>query len=469
MSGFSTMNTAISGLLASQRALDVVGQNVVNANTPGYSRQSVRVSSVGASPSSTLHTGNAQAVVGGVQIDTVQRIRDTFLENTRVAAGAALEAVKAQTSALKGAEQLLSEPGDGGLQSVMDDFFNSWHDLAQKPTDEGAGAVVIQRAKTVTAQLAFVSNGVEERWETSLQELRSTVSELNQAASDLAKINQRIRESHVVRRPVNELLDQRDMLVRKLGELAGGKPSVQTEDGMVSVNVNGLALVSGVRAEQFTLSGGTTLASALATPADPPVVTFGQSQVSVASGKAAGLLAALKTDLPGVSQKLDGLAVALRDVVNTVHAAGSTTTGAPGGLFFDGTGASNLSVVPTVTTDLAVAATAGEIDGNNALAIADLGIDANAEAVLGPGSTSPSGLWRNLAANVGTQVQGLERGLEVQQTVLTTADIAVESDAGVNLDEEMSSLLLFQRSYQASARVISTVDSVLETLINLGR
>jgi flagellar hook-associated protein 1 FlgK len=66
-------------------------------------------------------------------------------------------------------------------------------------------------------------------------------------------------------------------------------------------------------------------------------------------------------------------------------------------------------------------------------------------------------------------VQGLQRGLEVQQTVLTTADLAVESDAGVNLDEEMASLLMYQRSYQAAARVISTVDSVLETLINLGR
>jgi flagellar hook-associated protein 1 FlgK len=466
MGGFSTMNTAISGLLASQRALDVTGQNVVNANTPGYSRQSVKVSSVGSAPTSTLHSANAQAVIGGVQIDTVERIRDTFLENTRVAAGASMEAVRAQTTALQGAEQLLSEPGDGGLQSVIDDFYNAWHDLAQKPTDEGAGAVVIQRGRTVVAQLAFISNGVEERWQTARAELESTVSQLNQAASDLAKVNARIREGHVVDRPVNELLDQRDTLVRTLGELAGGKPSVQTEDGMVSVTVNGLTLVSGVRAEQFTLSGGTTLATATT---DPPTVTFGSAQVSVASGKAAGLLAALRTDLPSVSTQLDGLAVALRDVVNTVHAAGYTIGGASGGDFFTGATASNLTVVPTTTSELAVTSTPGDVDGNNALSLADLAIDANAETVLGPGSTSPSSRWRNLAANVGTQVQGLQRGLEVQQTVLTTADLAVESDAGVNLDEEMASLLMYQRSYQAAARVISTVDSVLETLINLGR
>ena len=327
MGGFSTMNTAISGLMASQRALDITGQNVVNANTPGYSRQRVQVSSVAGAPASNFHTGSSQAVLGGVKIDTIERVRDVFLENTRVAAGASLEAIKAQTTALEGAEQLLSEPGDGGLQSVIDDFYNSWHDLAQKPTDPGAGAVVIQRGKTVAAQLAFVSNGLEERWETARDELSSTVAQLNQAAADLAKVNERIRQGNVVGRPVNELIDQRDTLVRTIGELAGGKPSVTTDDGMVSVSVNGLNLVTGNRAERFELTGATTLATATI---DPPTVTFGNSQVSVASGKAAGLLAALRTDLPNVSAQLDGLAVALRDAVNTVHSAGFTVGGAPG-------------------------------------------------------------------------------------------------------------------------------------------
>jgi flagellar hook-associated protein 1 len=348
----------------------------------------------------------------------------------------------------------------------VDDFYNAWHDLAQKPTDPGAGAVVIQRGKTVAAQLAFVSSGLDERWETARDELASTVSELNQAASDLAKVNERIREGNVVGRPVNELLDQRDSLFRKIGELAGGKPSVITDDGMVSVSVNGLNLVTGGRAERFELTGATTLATATL---DPPTVLFGSSQVAIASGKAAGLLAALRTDLPTVSAQLDGVALALRDAVNTVHNGGFTVAGDPGGDFFTGASAANLTVVPTQISELAVASNLGAVDGNNALAIADLSIDVNAETALGPGSTSPSGLWRNLTANVGTQVQGLQRGLEVQSTVLATADAAVESDAGVNLDEEMASLLMFQRSYQASARVITTVDNMLETLINLGR
>ena len=465
MSGFSAMNTAISGLLASQRALDITGQNVVNANTPGYSRQAVRQSSVGSPPTANFHTGNAQSVTGGVHIDTVERIHDVFLENTRVAAGASLEAIKAQTNALQGAEQLLSEPGDGGLQSVIDDFYSAWHDLAQKPTDAGSGAVVIQRGKTVASQLAFIANGVGERWQTSYDDLRNSVAQLNRAASDLATVNERIREGNVAGRPVNELLDQRDTLARTLGDLAGGKP-VLGEDGMVSVTVNGLNLVTGSHAETFTITGGTTLDAALT---DPPSVTIGVTDVPVSSGKTAGLLAALRSDLPNVSRQLDGLATALRDAVNTVHSEGFTTDGAPGGDFFDGTGARDLRVVPTQTSELGVASAAGAIDGNNARRVADLAIDSNAEEVLGSGSTSPSGLWRNLAASVGTQVQGLQRAQEVQNTVLATADAAVESSFGVNLDEEMASMLMFQRSYQASARLITTIDSMLETLINLGR
>jgi flagellar hook-associated protein 1 FlgK len=155
--------------------------------------------------------------------------------------------------------------------------------------------------------------------------------------------------------------------------------------------------------------------------------------------------------------------------VNAVHTAGFTTAGAGGGDFFSGTNATDLTVLPADVSELAVASVSGTIDGNNALEIADLAIDVNAEQALGSGRISPSSLWRNLAAGVGTQVQGLQRGMEVQQTVLSSADAAVESDAGVNLDEEMSALLMYQRSYQASARVITTVDSVLETLINLGR
>lgn len=460
MSGFSTLNTAISGLTAAQRGMDVVGQNITNANTPGYSRQVVRLASIGATTAATFHTGNNFSTIGGVAVESVSRIRDTFLEGTRVAAGATKSALEAQTTALKGVEQLLSEPGDGGLQAVLDDFYSSWQTLAQNPGNGPAGAIILQRGTTVAAQLKFVSDGIGQRWETSYEELKATVSQLNQAASDLAGVNAKIREGTVAGRPVNELMDQRDTLARTLGDLAGGTARAM-DDGMISVSVNGMVLVSGAHAERFTLSGGADLPSATA---DPPTVSFGSTAVPVASGKAAGLLAALRTDLPATSATLDDLAISLRDVVNTVHSAGYTASGAAGGDFFVGGSASSLRVLPTTFGDLAVASAPGVVNGENARALGDLAIDTNAQAVLG--GDSPSQRWRELTGAVGTQLQGLTRALQVQESVVATADSAVESDSGVNLDEEMTSLLMFQRSYQASARVITAMDEVLDTLVN---
>src|SRR5690242_2518569 len=109
MSGFGALNIAITGMAAAQKAMDVTGQNVVNANTPGYSRQRVQLSSVALPTPSVV--GNSQA---GVQIDGTVRIRDAFLEATRNAAGSRMAALNAQADALTGAEQLLAEPGDGG-------------------------------------------------------------------------------------------------------------------------------------------------------------------------------------------------------------------------------------------------------------------------------------------------------------------------------------------------------------------
>ena len=461
MTGFSSLNTAVSGLAAAQRAMDIVGQNVVNANTPGYSRQRVNLSSAGTATNATFHTGNG-APYGGVNVDNVTRIRDAFLESSRAAAGSRLEALKAQSATLSGAEGLLSEPGETGLQTVLDDFYSSWHDLATRPGDAGAGAVVIQRGIAVSDQLRFVSEGVSAYWTTAQQDLAQVVNETNATAKDLAGLNQKIREGVVADKPANELMDQRDLLIRRLGELVGGV-AVPGPDGMVGVAVGGITLVAGSVAEQFALSGALDLSNA---GSQPPTLTWsaGGTPVPVESGKAAGLLAVLRTDLPGISTQLDGVATSLRDLVNGVHNTGFTLAGAPGGDFFSGTDAKSLGVIPTAPTQLAVSQTAGRVDGSNALALGDLVDERNATALLGgPG---PNERWRDLATGLGVQTQSLSRTVTVQEAVVSTADDANEAIAGVNIDEEMTSMLLFQRAYQASARVITTVDEMLDTLIN---
>ncbi len=108
MSGFSSLNTAITGLTAAQRAMDVAGQNIVNANTPGYARQRVQLGEVASATSASFFTGSGEAV-GGVSVQGVERLKDAFVEGARAAAGARQAALTSQTGALTGAQQLLAE------------------------------------------------------------------------------------------------------------------------------------------------------------------------------------------------------------------------------------------------------------------------------------------------------------------------------------------------------------------------
>ncbi len=263
MTSFGTLNTAVSGLFAAQRALDVTGQNVVNANTPGYSRQRVGLASAAAATAATLHSGN-RAQFGGVSITDVSRVRDAFLETTRAAAGSRQAALGAQVTSLQGAERLLAEPGESGLQQSLDEFFTGWQKIRQGGQGVEGGEVVINRGIQVADQLRAVSNGLAREWTNTHATLEDVVARTNQAAADLATLNGKIREGVTSGNAVNELLDRRDTLVRTLGELVGAT-AVPGRDGQVGVSVNGIQLVSGSTSEAYPLEWTVLTASRSAT------------------------------------------------------------------------------------------------------------------------------------------------------------------------------------------------------------
>lgn len=459
MSGFSTFNTATSGLSAAQRAMDATSQNIVNANTPGYSRQRVTLASIGPTTAASLHSGQG-GVFGGVRVTDVARIRDAFLEATRAAAGGRQAAITAQTDILSGAELLFSEPGDTGVQKSLDSFYNAWHDLGASPTDPSAGSVVIERGIHFAQQLKAVSTSVSAQWTTARNNLVDVAERTNQAAKDLAQLNVAIRAGQSSGKPVNELLDTRDLMVRQLASLIGGYATTD-DDGQVSVSINGVSIVSGTNSFPVTVTGAFNLTNSTA---NPPGLKVGAFNVPVETGAAAGLLATLRTDLPSISVKVDKVATGVMTAVNSLYSTGFTPAGATGNPFFTGTDAQTMAVVPTQGGSLAIAAAAGITDGTIGRKIGDLADDVKIAAVLGgPG---PSVQWRDLTTSVGVQLQSLKTAQSVQDAVASAAEDSVQSDAGVNLDEEMTNMMLFQRAYQSSARVITTADEMLDTLIN---
>lgn len=459
MTSFGTLNTGVTGLRAAQRAMDTAGQNITNATTPGYSRQKVQQSSIGAANGATFHTGTDNPI-GGVRIDDVVRVRDAFLEATRAAAGSRLSALEAEQSTMSAAQRLLHEPGEAGLQAGMDGFFAAWHELSMNPSDGAAASTVVQNGIDLTDRLHTLANGIDGQWQETRTRLQDTVDKANQATEELARLNWRIADLRSGGQPVNEVMDQRDQLVRRLGELVGGY-AVPGPDGQVSLSVNGITLVQGDVAQKLTLGGAQTLDGA---PTDPPTVLWAGTAVPIETGAAAGHLATLRTGLPDLMNQVDAVASSMAEAVNAVHATGYTLSGAAGGPFFTGTGARDIALASTSTADIAMASAPNTLDGSVAARIGDLAADPASAAVLGgPG---PSARYRELTSVLGARVQSLGTAQEVQQSVVNSAEDVVAADSGVNLDEEMTGMLMFQRAYQASARVITTVDEMLDTLIN---
>ncbi len=453
MSSFTSLNTALTALYAQQRGLDVTGQNVANANTEGYTRQRVTMQAVGASTTPAVWA--TQSKVGsGVDVTGVQRLRDSFLEARAQAEHGREAAMTTEAEAYARIEQAYGEPGDAGLQKQLEQLWNAFADLGDNP-DPTQRTAVLTQAGAVTDGLNRAASYLDTQWQVLREQVVATVEEVNTTASQVAELNGAIRRANQSGLPANELSDRRDQLVMRLADLTGGTVR-GGGDGVVDVYLAGQALVRGDAAAPLHVPAAN---GAVDRPGDDVAVTWdgpGGLPVEVDAGRLGGELSALTRIVPGQLSALDGVATRLRDTVNAVHAEGYDTTGAPGGAFFSGTSARDLRVALTDPARIAASARPGEVDGRNGAALARL-----REAPTGPDKA-----YEGLIAGLGTAAKAVNDRLEIQSNLTARVDASREAQSGVNLDEEMVNLISYQHAYEGAARVMTTVDQMLDVLIN---
>ena len=469
---FNILGNGLTGLQASQQALNVVSQNIANATTPGYVRQRAILESQQTSPGTNVYTGNSAQFMG-VQVTGIERISSAFKQAALNSAVGKQEALEAQAAPLSNVEGLLQEPGVNGLQSAITAFYQGWSTLGLNPTAgtanggttiNGAGAgVVMQQGATVAAQLNTLSQGVAEEFGNQYANLTGIADQVNTAAQKVATLNQQIAQGTASGTNVNALLDKRDQAVTDIVRLTGAT-ATNLNNGSVQVSVSGVTLVSGNAVNTMSVGGASTIAEV---GDNPPSLLIGTVQARPSGGQAAGVLAALNTDLPGLSDTLDTVANGIRDAVNSVHSTGYTLDGTPGGDFFGGEGAQGLRELTTSADELAISRTAGpSVDGSNALRIGDLVRATEASQALG-GAEAPQSVYSRMITQIGTRIQGLDTAIDAQNGVVATAQSAVDSESGVDINEELTNMLLFQRSFQANSRVISAADEMLQSLIGM--
>ncbi|MGO4534829.1 flagellar hook-associated protein FlgK [Leifsonia sp. 2MCAF36] len=467
MSTFSGLNTAYTGLVAAKAGLDVVGQNLVNANTPGYTRQRVSTSGVPALNATGLFSGGVRPGQG-VSVDGIQRLDDAAID-ARVRSSTALSGyTNTRADALSKLESSLNEPGTNGLSTQLQKFWSAWGDVANQAGEQAPAGVLLGQAGSLVTQLQAGYRAVDDQWSQLRTSVDGMVSDLNTAATEVADLNGRIRSALAGGQSANELMDRRDLLTTSIAKLAGGvvRPN---DDGTVDVLVGGNALVSGTTANVVKAAGASRLADAAA---DPPRLEWAYrpgAPIAMEGGSIAGAVSTLApADANGTGGVLaeaaasyNAFAVTLAQRVNTIHSTGTTPTGATGLDFFAidlaKPAALGLSVVPTAVGQIATGTSgAGGADGSVADAISQLGT----------GTSAVDKQWAAVVVRIGVASRTEQQQSDLADMATSSATTAQLSGASVDLDEENMNMLSFQHAYQGAARVMTAVDEALDVLIN---
>ncbi|PRY28709.1 flagellar hook-associated protein FlgK [Pseudosporangium ferrugineum] len=451
-SSFGGINTALTSLYAQRRGLDVAGQNIANANTEGYTRQRVNMNSQVGSLSAAMYA-RTDGLGTGVAVTAVQRLRDEYLENRGRSEHAASSYLSSQSTAYVAIEDTFAEPGDTALAAQLRDMWGSWNDVANNPQLAAPRSALIQQSSTVADQLNGAHEALARQWKQNETQMSAYVDEINTTARSVAQLNDSIVKASASGLTVNELQDQRDVLAMRLAELTGAT-AAKRENGGLDVFIGGQTLVSGTLVRDVEFVGASRLEDQGVDPVRLQWVDI--KQPAQAGGRVGSAIDTMTTIIPNLSDDLDSVAKNLVDSVNAKHANGFSADGSTGLNFFSGTTAGTIKVLIKDPDKVAVSATAGTRDNSVADAIADIGDSA----------TGPDREYQGMIGRLGVASQGSARRAEIQAVVTEQVDAAREGEAGVNLDEEMTNLLTYQRGYEAASRVLTTIDSMLDQLIN---
>jgi flagellar hook-associated protein 1 FlgK len=458
VSTFSGLNTATTSLWAQRRALDVTGQNIANVNTDGYSRQRADMQAIGGSTVPAFYS-TSTGIGGGVNADSVIRIRDAFLEGRGHTETANVARLTAVNEAYELVEQAVREPGDTGVQSLLADMWAGWGDVANHPDDPAARGQVIQRLNTLVGGIQFSQAQLGAQWDQTHENLGVLVSDVNATAETVAKLNTAIQRALQSNLPANDLLDKRDLLVTKLADSIGATVRLK-DDGVVDVMVGGISLVAGSTATKLEVVGSLDPDTVSLDP--PRIVTAGSGFAVRPGGRAEGQLVALNDILPGYRAKLDAVAADLAASMNGLHTTGFDAAGNAGtdllGPVPGPVTASNISVLISDPSLIAASSLGGSANTDNGIA--------KQIANLRQSTTGTDAQYRAMIVELGVQASVADRNLGIQQVITAQVDSARESVAGVNIDEEMTNMLSYQHAYSAAGRLVTAIDEMLDQLIN---
>jgi len=441
--GADLVSIANSGARAARTALDVTANNIANASSAGYIRRSVGLSELGANSVSSAPTAINLA---GVRVSGVVRNADMFRQAEVRRTGSDAARAGAEVTGLENIEAALEQTGvydsivgfEGGLQQLLSD-----------PVDGSLRASVVEQGRTLAQTFNVAAKSLDAVGEGLRFEALDGVDAVNRIAGELARVNLRLSRAADASSDQTALLDQRDNLLQELS----GHVDLTT-----SFNADKtVAVIIGGPSGGALVSGGAAGTMAMTTaPGGTVAFTLDGNAVTIGGGAIAGKSLAL-TELAQDHIKLDAVASSLITTVNNAQAAGVDLAGNSGQPLFAGTGAADMAMVASGGGALATApASAGAQSRNPANLVA-------LRSALG--TADPAGGMDALLFGVSSAVAGRSITRDALASISSSAQVALQAQAGVDLDQEAVNLVRYQQAYQASARIMQVASDIFDSVL----
>lgn len=529
-STFMGLETSKRGLSAQQSGLYTTGHNISNANTIGYSRQTVNLKPTNGFPGAGMNAPQIPGYLGtGATPGSIQRVRDQFIDNQFRQETTKLGYWGSRTEAIGQLEGILNEPSTYGIDTAFNDFFKALQDLSASPENSATRQVAIEKAKTLAESFNYTNKQLTEVQENLKNQINVETKNVNSILKQIAQLNDQIANSEPNGYLPNDLYDERDILVDQLSQYlpitikkeGNGGNSKESAEGTYNIF---LKLADGSEVQLVNKREAATLTPQTTVGAGGNLVdsnfddsktftAFSQFNIVMGSGggagatvnmgqlnKGSGILQGLvesygyvNKDATGtkisavdgiISDKLaelDQLADEFAKEFNKIHETGYTLekkdadgklidASVAGGKFFVGNGAGGIKVSDVILGDFnkfAVSSAANEV-GNGKIAIELSNL--KTKALAGLNNASAQTFFQSMIGDVGVMGEQATRMFKNSSSLQLSISNNRASVSSVSLDEEMTNMIMYQQAYNASARMLTVMDETLEKIINgMGR
>ena len=456
---FNMLSIGKKAVMASEKQLETTAHNIANVNTPGFSRQ--RVIQQASLPINSVHYNYGT----GVDLVRIERMRDLQLDTEFRRHNGQAGYWDTMARHLTHLEKNVLETTDFGIHAQINAFFNTWESLSNNPYSNVHRIEVVSAATQLTEGFQNLYRSIEQQKIDATRELQTSADRINQIAKEMEKLIGHISLEEAQNRPVNDLLDQFDLLVDELSQY-GDVQIHHRENGTSSVYFGTDELVRNGHVNTLHL----VETKNFATGEISHVLAWNKTDSPIA-GLYTGSIKALddlrNVILPEYQKKLDELVVQIANQVNNIHTQGYNLYGS-GANFFDPnvTGVMDFTLSKEVLTDpsfIATSLTGATGDNQIALMMTDLRLDKVFD-----GQTLTES-FADIIYTVGQDVRFSKLSADRTALVARQTDNFRESVKGVSMNEETANLMKFQQSYMAAAKIISVADEMLKTILGLVR